>query len=178
MTQFEEGIFQARITAWGFTKAKTDSVQYYITVRIQGKCDKSNPDGLLEAPELERTVFRTLSSEDQLGWLLSDLRRIGFKGTTLTSLDPRSPDAVDFTGQVVTVRCSYREWQNVVREQWDLVREAVERIGLEKVRELEERFADVLDHHKTRLAESADDHGTPPPSPAPPAEDGEDDNPF
>jgi hypothetical protein len=178
MTQFEEGIFQGRITAWGFSRAKTDNVQFFITVRIEGKFDETNPDRLLEAPGLERTVFRTLSSEDQVGWLLSDLRSIGFSDTTLTSLDPRSPDAVDFSDRVVRVRCRHREWQGTVREQWDLVREAVERIGLEKVRALEERFPDALDHHRTRLAESADDHGTPPPSPPPPADDGDDDNPF
>jgi hypothetical protein len=108
----------------------------------------------LSCPCQERTAYRSLTTEQSAGWLLSDLRSLGFAGTSFTSLDPASPVAVDLSGRIIKVRCAHREYQGQMRESWQIVRSALAnmtRLPTERIRELDERFAAELAAHATKV---------------------------
>ena len=156
MLFFEEGVYRGRVTAWGFSKAQTGSVQFYQTFSIEGLEDPKDPDKLLSCSSGERTWYRALCSEMLVGWLLSDLRKQGFDGTDLAGLDPSSDEAFDFSDKLIRVRCRHREFKGVVREQWDLFSDkspGIRRADLEEIRALDKKFSTELEKHAEKLKE-------------------------
>ena len=168
MIKYEEGEYQGRVTRWGISRARTSgNPQFYLEFQVQGRYDPDDPGELKDhCPRMERLLYRPLFSEATISWTLSDLRAIGFSGTTLSALDPRSRDAFDFSDKIIRVRCTHRDDnQGEPREQWEVVRSPVddlERAGLDKVRDLEDRFAHVLEKHRMKLSETADGGADPP----------------
>ena len=61
-----------------------------------------------DCPKLERILYRPLISEATIGWTPERLASIGLhRARLLSRLRPSSPDAFDFAGKIITVRCSH-----------------------------------------------------------------------
>ena len=162
---YPEGDYQARVTAWVFCKSKNGNDQFFLAFLVRKRFDPESPETTLACVCRERTLYRPLLTDQHAGWLLSDLRSIGFTGTTFTSLDHASPDAVDLSGLIFKVRCRHREYGGELRESWQIVRGAtanIDRLPQEQVRELDRRFAEELANHANKITTAA------PALPAPP----------
>jgi hypothetical protein len=162
---YDEGVYQARPTAWGFCRSKNGNDQFFLAFLVLKQFDPESPETTLPCICQERTLYRQLLTEQHAGWLLSDLRSIGFTGATFSSLDLASPDAIDLSRQLFRVRCRHSEYAGELRETWQIVRSAtanIDRLPQEKVRELDSRFAVELANHAHKVATAA------PALPAPP----------
>lgn len=155
---YPEGEYQARITAWGFSNTRNGNQQFFLCFLLLKRLDPADPDATVPCVSRERTAFRSLLSEQAAGWLLSDLRSIGFTGTTFSALDATSDDAVDLSGRIIKVRCRHREYQGELRESWEIVRSAsanLDRLRLDQVRELDSRFKAELVNHAGKVVTAA-----------------------
>jgi len=81
-----------------------------------------------ELPELPVAgSIRRMLRADQLDWLMSDLKAVGFEpsgdiGDDLKRLDPLDENAHDFTGKEFTGQVSIKEYQGKEQNEWRIYR--------------------------------------------------------
>lgn len=122
VTTFEPGQYVGRVTRWALVKAKNENKtpQFAITFLPLGRVNPQNPDGdLLECPEVERTVFRPITS-NTAGWLLRDLKQFfEYPHESFVPLDPDGSDPFDFKDKEFPAVLTYEEFDSKTREKWN-----------------------------------------------------------
>lgn len=121
-TTFETGSYQARVTRWQLTKAKNEkkTPQLAISFTPLGRIDPDNPQGsLLECPDTERTVFRSIT-EKTAKRLLADLKdTFEYPYDTFSSLDPENPEGFDLHDREFVATLAYEAFDGQDREKWN-----------------------------------------------------------
>jgi hypothetical protein len=119
---FEPGEYRGSVTRWALVKAKNEkkTPQLALSFIPLGRVDPANPDGaLLPCPEVERTVFRSIT-EKTAKWLLQDLKDIfEYPFDTFAPLDPDNADGFDFHDREFTAVVKYEEYEGKDHEKWN-----------------------------------------------------------
>jgi hypothetical protein len=118
MSYIDQQPYYGTIVDQGVFESKGNKTFANFYVRLEGKVkNPDNPESDLEsvAPE-EITVMINLDApEEQLKWKVLDLQSLGFTGTDLRQLNPKSDNHQNFRGQKVQVKP--REWNG--KFYWD-----------------------------------------------------------
>jgi hypothetical protein len=141
----EPGKYRGRITDYGVTQSQAGQQlpMVFITFEMIGQYD---PDtGEVEPCEsATRTYYKAITPKT-IGWLLADLKAIGYDRPGLEYLDPEVPGAVDLFGREIDVVCEHEMYQGRTRERWSIHRERThEKIGREGLARLDAQFGDQI----------------------------------
>jgi hypothetical protein len=117
----EEGVFKARAVSWGLTTTANDNEQFWMCFDLIGKADKADMEAPLQTCEPGTAVWSiTLSSEENVEWLVSTVQHLGYDGVDLLALDPDMPGACNFEGVEFFALCRHEAHQGRSREQWSV----------------------------------------------------------
>ena len=119
---FEPGQYRGRVTRWALVKAKNEkkTPQFALSFLPLGRINPYTPEGPLDpCPELERTIFRSIT-EKTASWLLQDLKTLfGYPHEKFSPLEPDSTDAFDFADKEFTAYLSFEDYDGKTRERWN-----------------------------------------------------------
>lgn len=115
MPSFQEGYYLAKITKWGLSKNKnTGNSQVIFSFVPTGREEKGE---LVDCPSYERSIFRVIT-ENTIDFLVTDLKNLGYTPDTFDALDPAHPQAFNFEGIEVKVRCVHEDYKGETKEKW------------------------------------------------------------
>lgn len=113
------GIYKGRVTDWAITQAQTGNKQLAFKFQITGKVDEAFPDGeLIPCSPDERTIYRAITDKT-FDWVIQDLEHLGYDKNGFVYIDRNHPEAHDFTGAEVTVRCKHDNYEGKTKEKWE-----------------------------------------------------------
>ena len=116
-TYTEGGLYKGKIVKWGLAESKAKKTpQIFYTILIESETDDKGAE--YECPSNERTVYRALT-ESTVDWVLEELAKLGFSGTSFAQLDPAHAQAHDFTGTEVVVKCKHEEYNGKTQERFE-----------------------------------------------------------
>jgi hypothetical protein len=119
---FPPGRYQGRILDYGVYKADYGQQHYtaYIRFMVVGRY---HPEGgeLVDCPTEAREFSRAITP-NTYGWLLADLKSIGYDRDGFEDFDPESPGAVDLFDLTIDVSCRSETYKNAERERWSITR--------------------------------------------------------
>lgn len=145
-----EGTYKARIVRWGLSKASTGSDQFWLEIEVFARREGEELEPVQPSSE---TIYRTIAKDEQAGWLLSDLREIGYTQVSFTPLSPNTPEAFDFSNVEIWVRCRQENYQGREKSKWEWIREPRSPLAANQLAALDEKFKSALEAHKSKLAE-------------------------
>ena len=91
-----------------------------------------------------RTYFKAITPKT-IGWLLADLKAIGYDRPGLEYLDPETPDAANLFDREIDVVCEHETYQGQTRERWSIYRERTrEKVRREDLARLDAQFGDQI----------------------------------
>ena len=91
-----------------------------------------------------RTYYKAITPKT-IGWLLADLKAIGYDRPGLEYLDPEAPGAADLFGREIDVVCEHETYEGQTRERWSIHRERTrEKIGREGLARLDAQYGDQI----------------------------------
>lgn len=141
---YPEGIYLAKITNHGMTKAGTGTPQWFADIRVTGvAADDNNLErGFNPVSEVSKTIYEPLTA-GTVEFFLEKLRSIGFTGKSPKELYTDHPDAQDFIGREIVVSCEHDEYKEKMREKWKISRrKARKSLSEEDLDNLEALFGD------------------------------------
>lgn len=118
MIYFDEGTYQAKITTWGLSKAKTGTNQFFICFKPTGQIvEDGDGRGIIPCSDHERTIFRPIT-ENTINYVIDDLQQLGYNRDGFQYLDPAAQNAHNFAGQDIEVVCAHESYQGKDKERW------------------------------------------------------------
>src|SRR5690348_12077334 len=101
----DPGKYRGRITDYGVTQSQAGQQlpTVFISFELIGQYDPATGD-LMECPPENRSYFKSITAKT-IGWLLADLKAIGYDRPGLEFLDPEVPGAVDLFGREIDAVC-------------------------------------------------------------------------
>jgi hypothetical protein len=139
---FDKGRYRGGITDYGVYQSEVGQQHPTVIVvfQLKGKYSDAN-GGLIECPK-EMRMYRKAITQKTIGWVLSDLKSIGFDGPGFANFDPESPGAVNLFDREIDVFCDHETYQGEVREQWSIYRESKrEKVARDVLAQLDAQFA-------------------------------------
>lgn len=118
---YEQGKYKFKITAQGFTQAKSGNPQFFLTGKVTGQINPRNATEIYDCDNYERTIKVTIT-DNTIDRILSDLRNIGFTGSRFSELDPSNPKCHSFVGTEIDAECRHkpgRDDKSKLFEDWD-----------------------------------------------------------
>lgn len=138
--QYEVGRYKCTVKQQGFTTAKTGNQQFFLVFDVTAtESGESVSIG-------ERTHYRALT-EKTMEYFAADMKNLGFAGSSLTQLDPESPQHFSLVGREVTMFCQHgTDNSGNAREEWNVAMGAREMKPADatKLRSLDLLFAKAL----------------------------------
>jgi len=146
---YDMGVHVGEFTQQALSKAKTGNFQIVFKVKILGE-----PDGeesyTPHKNQYERTIYMTLTA-GTAAFVTEALERIGFTGTSFSTLDPFHPNYQSFKGQQVNLWCKHETGQDgVLREKWSISNNASSKpieataLSAKELRQLDALFGAAL----------------------------------
>jgi hypothetical protein len=143
---FESGKYRGRIKDYGILEAQDQDTydQVFIEFEVFGRYESATGK-LEECPPTVRTYYKS-THPNSLGWLLSDLKFLGYDKPSFRYLDPEVVGAVNWFDKEIDVACDLGTSRDgTPREQWSLVRErSRKKAKAETLARLDARCADKL----------------------------------
>jgi hypothetical protein len=143
--QMPKGKYRARIADYGVFQS-TVGQQHptaFIRFTLVGVYDPST-GALGECPAETREYLKAITP-NTIGWLLSDLKAVGYDRDSLSAFDPEAPGAVDLFGRELDVACDHETYDGVTRERWSVHREPRrQRVGRDELARLDTTYADQI----------------------------------
>jgi hypothetical protein len=144
----KQGKYHARIEDYGVFQSTAGQQHPTVFVRFTptGYYDPST--GEITACDPETREYTKAITEKTIGWLLSDLKAIGYDRDGLKYLDPEAPGAVDLFDREIDVVCDHEVYDGRVRERWSIYREPRrKRVDAGTLADLDAKFGDQLKQH-------------------------------
>jgi uncharacterized protein (TIGR02996 family) len=117
LTYTDGCLYKGTIVKWGLSESKAKKTpQVFFTVSI--KCETDDKGGEFDCPSYERTVWRALT-DNTVDYVVEELGKLGFTGSSFAQLDPDHPQAHDFLDQVVTVKCKHETYEGKINEKFE-----------------------------------------------------------
>jgi len=141
----EPARYRGRITDYGVEQSQAGQQHptIFITSELVGQYDPATGE-LLPCPAASRTYYKAITPKT-IGWLLADLKAIGYDKPGLEYLDPEVPGAADLFGREVDLVCEHETYDGQVRERWSIHRERTrEKIGREGLARLDALYGDQI----------------------------------
>lgn len=144
MPYYEEGRYKCRIVGQEFGVSDKKKTPFFRMRMIPMELLYGDGEVLAVSQEYERDIRRYLT-DGTIDFVLDDLESLGFRGNTLSELDPQHPQYHSLAGVEFTAECKYEsngDSENAKQfERWDMVREYVPR----EVQPLEQNALQKLD---------------------------------
>jgi hypothetical protein len=116
---YDVGLYVGEFVSQAIGKAKTGNPQIVFRVKILGTPEVDDTFTPC-TQQYERTIYMTLTA-GTAAFVSEALERIGFTGTSFSTLDPSSPEHQSFRGQQVNLWCKHETGQDgQVREKWSI----------------------------------------------------------
>lgn len=158
---YEPGRYRGRITNYGVFRADTGNRYHHVFIDFQiiGMYDPGT-GGLTACPSGKGTYYKAIT-EKTIGWLLSDLKAIGYDRESLRHLDPESDGAVNLFGVEIDVECRHEEYRGAQHERWSVCRTPRrEKVGAATLAELDVQYAQFLKKESDSGGKSPDGRST------------------
>jgi hypothetical protein len=112
----DPGKYRGRIRDYGVTQSQAGQQHptVFITFELLGQYDPTTGE-LGPCPTTSRTYYKAVT-EKTIGWLLADLKAIGYDRPGLEYLDPEAPGAADLFEREIDVACEHEAYQGQARE--------------------------------------------------------------
>lgn len=135
--------YSGKIVKWGISESKNKTPQAFFMVMIEKEVDAKGET--YDCPQYERTVYRALT-ENTIDWVVDELAKLGFTGTSFNQLRPDDPNAHDFAGTEVKLRCKHETFEGKTREkfEFDFGSKAPEQLDKSGVSKLDQLFGSKL----------------------------------
>jgi hypothetical protein len=141
----DRGRYCGSIREYGVTQSQAGQQHptVFITFELIGRYNPTT--GELEAcPAISRSYFKAITPKT-IGWLLADLKAIGYDRPSLEYLDPETPGAANLFDVEIEVDCEHETYEGQVRERWSIHREQRrERIRRDALARLDMQYADQI----------------------------------
>ena len=118
---YEHGRYRSRIIEQGMSASKNGKPQFWVKHVPIGAYEPSSDVCHTIEGKYDRTIFWTFTDKT-INFIIRDLERLGFQGSSFSRLDPESPQFVDFRGQEVDTYCSHETYEGKEREKWGLAK--------------------------------------------------------
>lgn len=118
---YDQGDYDARITAQRFGTTETDKPFFAITFQPMAKIDMETGDRI-DCGGPVRTM-RLFLSEAAAPHSIKKLRSLGWGGSSFAEINPESEEHHSFVEQTVVVRCKHEEYKGQPQEKWDFPHE-------------------------------------------------------
>jgi hypothetical protein len=141
----EPGRYRGRIRDYGVTQSQAGQqlLTVFITFDLIVQYDPTTGEWR-SCPVCTRTYYKGISPKT-IGWLLADLRQIGFDKPGLEYLDPETPDAADLFDREIDVVCEHETYEGQTRERWSIHREQRrERVRRDELARLDTQHAEQI----------------------------------
>lgn len=112
---FEPGRYKAKISKWALGVNGKGNPQLVISFTLLGRYANG---GMADCPSYERSIFKVIN-ENTIDYVVSDLTRLGYPHDTFDQLDPSHPQAFNFGGIEVDVKCDHETFEGKTREKWN-----------------------------------------------------------
>jgi hypothetical protein len=141
----EPGKYRGRILDYGVTQSQSGQQlpTAFVAFEILGQYESTTGE-LQQCPPESRTYFKSISPKT-IGWLLADLKAIGYDRPGLEYLDPEVPNAANLFDREIDVVCEHETYDGRTRERWSIHREVTrEKIGREGLARLDTLYGDQI----------------------------------
>lgn len=114
---YHEGRYRMRITDQGFAETEKKGTPYFflrgtpLTQFVEGNEYEVKP--------YEREIVMYLTDK-AVDYAVDKLRSLGWEGSSFKELDPASPNAVTWVGQIIDVECAHETTDSGTWERWNL----------------------------------------------------------
>ena len=117
---YPEGGYIGKVTSQALVKAGTGTPQFVIRFTVERFWNKDAKSEEPCAQKYERTIYRTITAKTA-EYVKQDLDNLGFTGTSLKDLDPKSPNHFDLTGREINVFVKHEaDQESNLREKWGI----------------------------------------------------------
>ena len=147
---YAAGRYWGKVVNQQLGESSTGKPQIVITFQVLGRVNAADPEGeLLPCGEnYERSVFRSITDKT-IDWIMRDLEKLGFTGTSFKQLDLGSPNAYDLRGHELAFSCQHgTNQEGKPREEWSVSGEGnsvvVKPLEPKAVRDLDNLFGRQL----------------------------------
>ncbi len=141
----DPGKYRGRIRDYGVEQSQAGQQHptVFLNFEIVGQYDPTTGE-LLSCPTASRT-YRKAITPKTIGWLLADLKAIGYDKPGLEYLDPETPGAIDLFDHEIDVVCEHDTYEGQTRERWSIHRERTrERVRRDVLASLDAQYSDQI----------------------------------
>jgi hypothetical protein len=141
----DPGRYRGRIRDYGVAQSQSGQQlpTVFIAFDVVGQHDPTSGE-LRPCPPSTRTYYKGISPRT-IGWLLADLKQIGFDKPGLEYLDPETPGAADLFDREIDVVCEHETYEGQTRERWSIHREQRrERVRRDELARLDSQYAEQI----------------------------------
>ena len=141
----DPGKYRGLIKDYGIVKSQAGQQlpTAFISFELVGQYDPTTGE-LAPCHTTTRTYFKGISPKT-IGWLLADLKAIGYDRPGLEYLDPETPGAADLFDREIDVVCEHEAYEGQTRERWSIYRERTrEKVRREDLARLDAEFSDQI----------------------------------
>jgi hypothetical protein len=141
----DPGRYRGRIRDYGVTQSQSGQQlpTVFVAFDLIGQYDPTTGE-LRTCPAGTRTYYKGISPKT-IGWLLADLKQIGFDQPGLEYLDPETPGAANLFDREIDVVCEHETYEGQTRERSSIYREQRrERIRRDDLARIDVQYADQI----------------------------------
>jgi hypothetical protein len=122
MSSYKPGDYRGRIKDYRVSQSPVGRHHptVFIAFDVIGRYDPAT--GELGPCEPGTRTYTKAITPRTIGWLLSDLKAIGYDKVGFTYLDPEAPGAVNLFGREIEVACVLETYEGRERERWSIRR--------------------------------------------------------
>ncbi len=142
------GKYACKVIEQALGESSKGNPQFVMRFKVLGLVDPEDPAKFIPASQQhERTYYKSIT-EKTIEYFVSDLKSLGFKGSSFKELDPTMPTYHSFVGLDIDMWCNHKKDLNdELREEWMVARTAgpleVKPIEPKKLRDLDNMFASI-----------------------------------
>jgi hypothetical protein len=143
--EIKPGKYRGRIEDYGVFQSTVGQQHPTVFVRflLVGRYDPSSGE-LGPCPAETREYLKAITP-NTIGWLLSDLRAIGYSRNGLHHFDPEAEGAEDLFGREIDIVCYHETYKGSTRERWSISgTRRRQRVGADVLARLDAEHADAL----------------------------------
>lgn len=140
-----DGRYRGRIENYGVMRSQAGSkhptafIEFSVVARHDPATGQFHP-----CPPMRRTYYKSVTPKT-IGWLLADLKAIGFDRPGLSYFDPEAPGAANLYGREIDLDCEHEIYAGQERERWSIHREMTrEKLGRDELAALDAQFGDAF----------------------------------
>jgi hypothetical protein len=151
----EIGKYRGRIRDYGIYQSPVGQQlpTIYVSFDLIGRYEPTT-DRLAPCESTTRTYEKAITDRT-IGWVIADLRSIGYDRPALNQFDPEAEGAADLFGREIDLDCKHEIYEGSVRERWSIFRELKrKKLATEALNQLDALFGA---HLKKAFAEASKD---------------------